>query len=284
MKNILGIIGSPRKTGNCELMIKEVSRHVGLPHRLHLLRLSDFNIRPCRACYRCLFRECPLKDDYSFFLDALRAADAVILAAPTYFLGAGGLLKMIIDRGIGLHHHIDDLWGKPAVGIAIAGIPGKEGKALLDIQNFLKLTLTDMKKTAVIYGALPGEIFMDAENKAVAKALGQTLFSTYPSQNGPHCPICGGDTFRFIDESRVRCMLCSNSGPVRMEGGKIRFLIEKSDHELFLTRADVLDHKVWLKSMKAKFREHKPALSEIAANYKDEDLWIKPPGKEQAPK
>ena len=283
MKNILGIIGSPRRMGNCEMMVKEVSRHVEPQHRLQLLRLSDFHIRPCLACYRCLFRECPLKDDYSLFLDTLRAADAVILAAPTYFLGAGGLLKMIMDRGIGLHHHIDELWGKPAVGIAIAGIPGKEGKALLDVQGFLKLTLTDMKKSAVVYGALPGEIFMNAENKTVARTLGQALFADSSLRDGPHCPLCGGDTFRFIDENRVRCMLCSNSGRIRMEGGKIQFTIERSDHELFLTKADVLDHKEWLKGMKAQFRKHKAALSEISANYKDEGPWIKPPGKSQEP-
>ncbi|BBO89565.1 hypothetical protein DSCOOX_27450 [Desulfosarcina ovata subsp. ovata] len=38
------------------------------------------------------------------------------------FLKANGLLKMVMDRGIGLHYHIDGLWGKLSVGIAIATI------------------------------------------------------------------------------------------------------------------------------------------------------------------
>ncbi|WP_083456415.1 flavodoxin family protein [Desulfosarcina cetonica] len=223
-----------------------------------------------------------LKDDYPLLVDALRTADAVIVAAPTYFLGANGLLKMVLDRGIGLHHHIDGLWGKPSVGVAIAGIIGKEGQALLDVQRFLKLTLTDMKKSVVVYGALPGEVFMNAENEAVARELGRALFSATSPKDGPHCPLCGGDTFRFIDETQVRCMLCSNSGRMRMEGGKIQFMIEKSDHDLFLTKANVLDHSAWLKGMKDKFRQHKDALSSIAATYQHEGAWIKPPKKRRS--
>lgn len=278
MKTILGIIASPRH-GNCEMMIKEVSRHVNFPHKLHLLRLSDFSIKPCLGCYKCLFRDCILKDDYLLLLDNLRAADALIVATPTYFLGANGLLKMVMDRGIGLHHYIDELWGKPSVGIAIAGIPGKEGKALLDVQNFLKLTLTHIKKCVVVYGALPGEIFINDENKAVAKELGYALFSAPPKKDRPYCPLCGGDTFRFINDTQVCCMLCSNNGRMIIEGNKIQFIIEKTGHDFFLTKADVLDHKDWLKGMKDKFGQHKDALSAIAATYSNECQWISPSNK-----
>jgi multimeric flavodoxin WrbA len=43
MKKILGIIGSPRKMGCSEIMIKEISRNISEPHELVLLRLTDFN-------------------------------------------------------------------------------------------------------------------------------------------------------------------------------------------------------------------------------------------------
>ena len=57
MKHVLGIIGSPRKTANCELLIKAVSKTIPEPHRLSLLKLSDFHIKPCRGCYLCLFKK-----------------------------------------------------------------------------------------------------------------------------------------------------------------------------------------------------------------------------------
>ena len=89
MIKILGIIGSPRKLGNSEIMIKEISRNISEPHELVLLRLTDFNIGSCRGCYNCLFKEerCVLDDDLYTVVDAMCAADAIILAAPTYFLG-----------------------------------------------------------------------------------------------------------------------------------------------------------------------------------------------------
>jgi hypothetical protein len=33
-KKILGIIGSPRKLGNCEIMVKEISKQISIPYEL----------------------------------------------------------------------------------------------------------------------------------------------------------------------------------------------------------------------------------------------------------
>ena len=119
MKKILGIIGSPRKLGNSEIMIKEISRHISMPHQLNLIRLSDFNILPCRGCYRCLFKEerCILDDELPTVLNSIIEADALIVATPTYFLGANSSLKRLMDRGLAFYAHGEALWGKPAVGI-----------------------------------------------------------------------------------------------------------------------------------------------------------------------
>ncbi|MEJ2656789.1 MAG: flavodoxin family protein, partial [Desulfobacterales bacterium] len=119
MKKILGIIGSPRKLGNCEIMVKEISNQLSIPHELDLLRLQDFKILPCRGCYNCLFKteDCILEDDLTTVIQAMAKADAYILSAPTYFLGINASLKMLLDRGISFYAHIEDLWGKPAVGV-----------------------------------------------------------------------------------------------------------------------------------------------------------------------
>ena len=82
MKKILGIVGSKRSSGNCEIMVKEISRQVPEPHQLQLLRLPDFDIRYCTGCYRCLIkgRGWVIGDDLSIVLDAIAGADALILA------------------------------------------------------------------------------------------------------------------------------------------------------------------------------------------------------------
>lgn len=99
-KTILGLVGSPRKLGNCELMIKEISQNVAEEHTLELIRMPSLDIRPCNACYRCVMDgECPNKDDMAFLLGRIAEADALIIASPVYFLGAHSIFKRVLDRG-----------------------------------------------------------------------------------------------------------------------------------------------------------------------------------------
>jgi len=278
MKTILGIIGSPRKLGNCEIMVKEISRNIAEPHELRLLRLSDFDIQPCKACYACLFQEegCVIQDDFQAVVDAILGADALIVSVPTYFLGPNAGLKRVLDRGIALYRHSERLWGKPAVGIGIAGIPGREGYTLLGIESFLKLMLADIRACRLFYGALPGEVFMDAANRAGAKAAADALFAETVAKTGPHCPLCGGDTFRLLGENRVRCMLCSNAGTIRVSGETPVLDIQRGDHELFLTREDAIAHREWLVDMKSRFKTHKEELKTISLDYRHGGTWIHP--------
>lgn len=54
-KILLGMIGSPRKFGNSELFIKELYLQLSGSWELKLIRLPEMDIRPCKACYQCLF-------------------------------------------------------------------------------------------------------------------------------------------------------------------------------------------------------------------------------------
>ncbi|MBC2712460.1 MAG: flavodoxin family protein [Desulfosarcina sp.] len=281
MKKILGIVSSARRLGNCEIMVKEVFRNLSEPCALNLLRLTDFRIDPCRGCYSCLFKDgnCVIHDDYATVLEAIAAADAVILAAPAYFLGAHSALKRFLDRGLSFYGSMDRLWGKPAVGVAVAGIPGMEGSTLLGVESFLKLILADIRQTQVVYGALPGEVFLNDGNREIAKSLAHCLFGPKVPKTSPCCPLCGGDTFRFIGPDKIRCMLCSNSGTIRMDNGAAVVEMEMAEHQLFLTRQDVMDHKDWLIGMKDRFMVLRKTLKPITIDYRKDGQWIKPHSK-----
>jgi NAD(P)H-dependent FMN reductase len=279
MKQILGIVSSARRLGNCELMVKEVFRNIAEPAELTLLRLTDFRIESCRGCYRCLVENgrCVIDDDCATVIEAIRSADAVILAAPAYFLGAHSALKRFLDRGLSFYGDIDRLWGKPAVGVAVAGIPGMEGSTRLGVESFLKLILADVRQTRIVYGALPGEVFLNDGNRDAARSLARSLFGPQVPKAEPCCSLCGGDTFRFLGEDKVRCMLCSNSGTLHMHNGAATVVMEKSDHQLFLTRQDVTDHKAWLIGMKDRFVAMRKTLKPISIDYRKDGRWIKSP-------
>jgi hypothetical protein len=72
------------------------------------------------------------------------------------------------------------------------------------LESFLKLLLADIKDSRVVYGALPGEIFYDADNKAVAAQLASAIFGEKQIDSGPACPVCGGKTFRFLNPGHHR--------------------------------------------------------------------------------
>jgi multimeric flavodoxin WrbA len=128
MKRVLTLIASPRNLGNCEIMVKDISRHIAEPHELQMLKLPASDIQACRGHYRCLFDDkgCALKDDFSLIVDEILAADAYLLAAATYFLGPLSGVKRLIDRFLALYPHAEKLWGRPAVAVAIAEINGRE--------------------------------------------------------------------------------------------------------------------------------------------------------------
>ncbi|MFH1983731.1 MAG: flavodoxin family protein [Pseudomonadota bacterium] len=284
MKKLLGIIGSPRKLGNSEILVKAISREIGTDHDLSLLRLSDFRIMPCIGCYQCLFKgKCVLDDDMGAVIDALADCDAFILAVPTYFLGANARLKDLLDRGLSFYARAEQLWHKPSVAVGIAGIAGKEGCTRLEIHRFQKIMLSEVKATRILYGALPGEVFLSEENRQAVKELATALIGPAEPPTPVACPLCGGDTFRFLDTERVRCMLCSNPGRMVTDGGVPRFEIDKTGHDLFFADEIALAHQSWLMDMKERFLKNKAQLKEISGEYRKDGHWIKPAAKETPP-
>ena len=270
MKKILGIHASPRKISNCELLIKETARH--LPnYELQIIALHDLKLLPCKACYRCLFKagKCKRDDSLPTVIEALCKTDMLIVAAPTYMLGANSSLKLLLDRTLPLYHHLDELWGKPALAYAVAGMKGKEGSCLLDVERFINLSFFQCRGRRVIYGALPGEVFLDEDNLETVKEMAQALQRHRPDWPSPHCPLCGGDTFRFLDDSgAVRCMACSNSGHIHMSENRIRVSIAADEHELFLSKEAARKHGDWLRAQFSLFRKKRVQLREITAAFR----------------
>jgi multimeric flavodoxin WrbA len=281
MKNVLGIIASPRRLGNSEIFVKELSLNIPAAHQLNIIRLNDFDIRPCRACYKCLMGEsgCAQDDDLGAIIEAMAAADAYVIAAPAYFLSANSSLKRLHDRSLAMYSRSEEIWNKPSAAAAIAGIEGKDGYTLLGIKSFLKSMISDIRAAEVFYSAFPGEIASDKDKLNKIKYMARKLFDTGIDGEGL-CPLCGGDTFRFLPHSRVQCALCSNIGTYSVAGGQIKFDINKDSHELFLSSDVAEEHKQWLRDMKARFFDELPGLKIIRDKYRNIGQWIKPLSKE----
>jgi NAD(P)H-dependent FMN reductase len=100
MKTI-AFLGSPRKDGNTELLLKEVIR--GMKEKSNVdvtvFNLNLMNIKPCQDCGGCdKTGECILDDDMTKIYPEIRTADRIILASPIFFFGLSAQSKTMIDR------------------------------------------------------------------------------------------------------------------------------------------------------------------------------------------
>jgi multimeric flavodoxin WrbA len=97
---VTAFLGSPRKGGNSELMLKEALRAVEEEgHQVTLFRPSEMNISPCTNCGGCdESGECIIEDQMAEVYKAIRENDRFIISSPIFFFGIPAQLKALIDR------------------------------------------------------------------------------------------------------------------------------------------------------------------------------------------
>ena len=98
--NVIGIVGSPRKEGNTELLTAHTLKAVGEEGiDTEIIRLAGLDIHPCTACMACTKGEqCTIKDDLFPVYLKMKEADGIILSAPVYYGSACGLMKCFSER------------------------------------------------------------------------------------------------------------------------------------------------------------------------------------------
>ena len=97
---VCGIIGSPRKNGNVDLLVSEVLRGArSKGARTRKLYLNDLRIEPCQSCGTDPYpKYCILEDDMDKIFTELRSCDVFIVGSPIYFDTVSAQTKLMIDR------------------------------------------------------------------------------------------------------------------------------------------------------------------------------------------
>lgn len=97
---VVAFLGSPRKNGNTELLVKEAVRGVEESgFEVQRFNLNLMNISPCQNCGGCDDTGiCIIEDEMVQVYDAIRAANRIILASPIFFSGLSAQAKIMIDR------------------------------------------------------------------------------------------------------------------------------------------------------------------------------------------
>lgn len=98
-KNIVMLIGSPRKNGNTSTMSKMLASNLKSSKQSTYF-LYDYQIIPCTDCRMCkkgdLF--CSVSDDLNEIYRSLESADIIVFGTPIYWFGPTAKMKLLIDR------------------------------------------------------------------------------------------------------------------------------------------------------------------------------------------
>jgi multimeric flavodoxin WrbA len=100
MVKVLGIVGSPRRGGNTEILVRTALESAsGAGAETEMIRLSEKVVGPCDGCASCAkTKKCKTDDDFAEVFDKMVAADAILFASPSYFESVTPQMKALIDR------------------------------------------------------------------------------------------------------------------------------------------------------------------------------------------
>ncbi|MBI4266774.1 MAG: flavodoxin family protein [Chloroflexi bacterium] len=177
---VIGIVGSPRKNGNTEILtaytLKTISEH-GLD--TELIRLAGLEIKQCTACMACKDEErCSIEDDLFPIYLKMKEADGIILASPVYFGSATALIKALIERvGYISRWNKEPLRGKAGGALVVARRAGKNftfAELTLWFQ-ILGFFIPGSSYWNVAIGRNKGEVEQDEEGLRTARNFGRNM-------------------------------------------------------------------------------------------------------------
>jgi len=179
---VVALNGSPRLIGNTSsavaLILDELEKH---GFETEHIQMYGSIMTPCNDCRSCEIRgdgRCINEDDdMNMYLEKLIDADAVILAAPSYFGGIPGQMRILLERitlSMQTCAHGNKLSRK--VGAAVI-IQGRDGglTAYSEMVNFMlrnKMVVCGSSSPAVLTGMKPSEAMNDKNGVRILKELG----------------------------------------------------------------------------------------------------------------
>ena len=179
----IGIVGSPRKNGNVDTLVKSVLE--GAEQAVYQTKkysLNEMKYSGCQACDYCKSHDgCRLEDDLTSLLQDMAEADAVVFGSPIYFFQFTGQFRLMEDR---MYSLIDSTFssrlrpGKKAVIVTSQGNPDLVSyeKAIMEFADVLKLLGFEVKDTIRMdSGSAKDAVLGRKDLLDKARAIGQSL-------------------------------------------------------------------------------------------------------------
>jgi NAD(P)H-dependent FMN reductase len=233
MAGILGLVGSARPWGNSELLVRQVlrgARAQGADARM--LRLTGLRLEPCTGCMRCVIggKPCRINDDMAWLVETIGAADGLVLAAPTYFLGPAAVVKLVLDRLLMVAGRVGEALPppRPAVTLATAGLADWRGVTLPYLNALAAAFGYRPIESFTAFAPGPGEVLLDEAVMDRALAAGGRLGrgELEPTPAPPNaCPTCRCDAF-VLEGEQATCPICGQVARVEWQEAGLSLAFE----------------------------------------------------------
>ena len=185
-KQVLVILGSPRKKGNSSTLAARISRGAkSTAAEVETLFLQDLKISPCRGCDTCQTNDskgCAIKDDMQEIYPKLIKADAWVIASPVYWFTMSAQTKIFMDRCYALPAYVKNPFAGKRIAIAMSygdidAVKSGCVNALRTFQDAFRYT--GSKIVGMVYGSAmkAGEIANNEVLMREAEELGKLLVS-----------------------------------------------------------------------------------------------------------
>ena len=97
---VLGIVGSPRKKGNTDILVQQVldgAAEAGA--ETEKIYINDMEFKGCQGCGFCKIQDyCKLEDDMTPVYDKIKETDGLVFGSPIYFAQFTGQMRLFLDR------------------------------------------------------------------------------------------------------------------------------------------------------------------------------------------
>lgn len=176
---VLGIVCSPRKRGNTEILVAEaLAGAKDLNAEVELVTIADKHISPCDGCESCeTTMKCRIEDDMQQLYSKLLETDGIVFGTPVYFWNVSAQAKIIIDRTF-LFRTGRKLKGKIA-GVVVAARRSGASQAFSLFHDFFNIQkIISVSEVAIAYANRKGEVRKDKRGMEGARAVGRVIAET----------------------------------------------------------------------------------------------------------
>lgn len=165
--NIVSIIGSPRKQGNCVAIVDKLCQTAATNgHTVSTHFLYDEVIKPCIACDACTNRKtdiCIHEDAFNKIAGEIISAEVLIVASPIYMGQITGPTKIFLDRFYTFaeeHFSIRHIQGKKFITVTTSGAPAEQ---FSNVTTYLRYWFGEFFKMTFAGSIIGGDLMQPGE-------------------------------------------------------------------------------------------------------------------------